>query len=252
MGEDVGEKAPDEERVLLLGDSFTEADQVTGEQRFSDLVDKRLRAETASSPKHVRVLNGGIQNGAPSQYILQLRKWLPKLKPDVVVVALAPNDINDDLLFERFNGFTFDADGAPLALKAQTPPLADAEVLPPSVLLDLPPARRRGAGHELLLPSGLAGDAHRRVEEHPLQRGRDRAGDVPEEDGQVPAPDQGDGGGERRQVRRVPDPLHVDVRQRAVLRAALSNVQGRDEASAMRRTAARTTSSSKATSTRAE
>lgn len=120
MGEDVGEKAPDEERVLLLGDSSTEADQVAGAQRFTDLVDQRLRAETANGPKHVRVLNGGIQNGAPSQYILQLRKWLPVLKPDVVVVDLAPNDINDDLLFERFNGFTFDAEGAPVALKAQT------------------------------------------------------------------------------------------------------------------------------------
>ena len=39
MGEDVAEKAPDEERVLLLGDSYTEADQVTGDQRFSYLVD---------------------------------------------------------------------------------------------------------------------------------------------------------------------------------------------------------------------
>ena len=121
MGEDVGEKAPDEERVLLLGDSFTEADQVTGEQRFSYLVDQRLRAETANGPKHVRVLNGGIQNGVPSQYILQLRKWLPRLKPDVVVVDLAPNDLNDDLLFEHVNGFTFNAEGAPLALKGQTP-----------------------------------------------------------------------------------------------------------------------------------
>jgi lysophospholipase L1-like esterase len=121
MGEDVGEKAPDEERVLLLGDSYTEADQVTNEQRFSYLVDQRLRAETANGPRHVRVLNGGIQGGAPSQYILQLRKWLPTLKPDVVIVNLAPNDINDDLLFERLNGFTFDADGAPLAPKAQLP-----------------------------------------------------------------------------------------------------------------------------------
>ena len=121
MGEDVGEKATDEERVLLLGDSFTEADQVAGVQRFSYLVDQRLRAETASGPRHVRVLNGGIQNGAPSQYVLQLRKWLPKLKPDVVIVVLAPNDLEDDLLFERVNGFTFDAEGAPLAPKRQTP-----------------------------------------------------------------------------------------------------------------------------------
>jgi len=120
MAEDVGPKAPDERRVLLLGDSFTEGDQVPGDKRFSHLVDQRLRAETAAGPERWRLLNGGIQNGSPAQYILQLRRWLDSVKPDVVIVDLAPNDVNDDSAFEREYGFDFDADGIPLAPRART------------------------------------------------------------------------------------------------------------------------------------
>ena len=115
MDTDVGEKLPDERRILLLGDSFTEADQVAGDKRFSSLVDAQLREETKDAPKHERLLNGGIQNGSPAQYALQLRKWLPELHPDVVIVALAPNDVADDLIWERTYGLTFDAEGGPLA-----------------------------------------------------------------------------------------------------------------------------------------
>jgi hypothetical protein len=120
MDEDVGPKQPGERRVLLLGDSFTEAEQVTNEQRFSYLVNKQLREETAAGPVHHRLLNGGIQNGSPAQYVLQLRKWLPEVQPDVVIVALAPNEVVDDLLWEWQYGLTFDDKGAPLAPKAQS------------------------------------------------------------------------------------------------------------------------------------
>jgi hypothetical protein len=120
MADDVGPKAPDERRVLLLGDSFTEGDQVPGERRFSYLVDQKLKAATKDGPEHWRLLNGGIQNGSPSQYILQLRRWLDAVKPDVVIVDLAPNDATDDSAFESQYGFTFDAEGRPLALQART------------------------------------------------------------------------------------------------------------------------------------
>jgi lysophospholipase L1-like esterase len=120
MAEDVGPKAADERRVLLLGDSFTEADQVSGDQRFSYLVNERIEAETAGGPQHWRLLNGAIQNGSPVQYILQLRRWADMVKPDVVVIALAPNDVTDDALFENTYGFDFDAEGIPIAPRSRT------------------------------------------------------------------------------------------------------------------------------------
>lgn len=118
MTEDVGEKAPDEKRVLLLGDSYTEAYQVPPEERFADLTTARLRADPAT--RHWRVLNGGVENGCPAQYILQLRSWLTELKPDIVIVAFAPNDLMDDYTYERWYGFDFDAGGLPERVQART------------------------------------------------------------------------------------------------------------------------------------
>ena len=112
MIEDVMPKETNEKRILLLGDSYAEALDAEG-SRFTDIVDLRLRS---LSPPGVRwrLINGGIQNGCPSQYVLQLRRFLPEIKPDIVLVALAPNDLNDDMVFERDYGFDFDEAGIPI------------------------------------------------------------------------------------------------------------------------------------------
>lgn len=118
MPEDVGPKGPNEKRILLLGDSYAEAYQVNVGERFSDITDKRLRSDPATA--QWRLLNGGVENGCPSQYSLQLKRWLPEFKPDIVIIALAPNDLADDLAYERWYGFEFDADGLPSAVKSRT------------------------------------------------------------------------------------------------------------------------------------
>ena len=96
MSREVGTKAAAERRVLLLGDSYTDALNVHPGERFADLLDQRLSSRPSSDGSRWNVINGGIQNGAPSQYVLQLRRWLSKFEPDIVVVALAANDLNDD------------------------------------------------------------------------------------------------------------------------------------------------------------
>ena len=120
MTREVGAKQPGEKRILLMGDSFTEALNVQPEARFADRLDASLAARRFPDGSHWTVVNGGIQNGAPSQYILQLRRWLPKLQPDLVVVLLAPNDLNDDTAFEHDYGFTFDERGLPVSPRART------------------------------------------------------------------------------------------------------------------------------------
>jgi lysophospholipase L1-like esterase len=115
MSREVGTKAVGERRVLLLGDSYADALNVHPGERFADLVDQRLSSRPASDGGRWNLINGGIQNGAPSQYVLQLRRWLPEFEPDIVVVALAANDLNDDTGFEHNFGFVFDANGLPLS-----------------------------------------------------------------------------------------------------------------------------------------
>ena len=53
------------------------------------------------------------------QYILQLRRWLDSVKPNVVIIALAPNDATDDALFQYTYGFDFDAEGIPIAPRSR-------------------------------------------------------------------------------------------------------------------------------------
>ena len=113
MSKDVFEKKQNEKRVLLLGDSYTEANNVVEKDRFFFLADNYLK----SKDKNWNILNGGIQNGSPSQYSLQIRKYLPLYKPDYVVVVTGANDFEDDYNFERAFGFVFDQFGIPLKLK---------------------------------------------------------------------------------------------------------------------------------------
>ena len=102
----------DEQRILLLGDSFVEAEQVPDAERFYELAQRGL--DQGAHGRRWRIVNAGIQNGAPSQYILQLRRYLPQFHPAVVIVFLAPNDAEDDFSFEDRNGYEFDERGMPL------------------------------------------------------------------------------------------------------------------------------------------
>lgn len=114
MSEEVLEKKNDEKRILLLGDSYAEAEGVADNERFYYLVNQKLRRQ-AHAGEHWRIINAAIQNGAPSQYILQIRKYMDLVRPDVVIVCLAPNDLMDDLNFERTNGYVFDNQGIPVS-----------------------------------------------------------------------------------------------------------------------------------------
>jgi hypothetical protein len=118
MTEDVGPKKADEKRILLLGDSYTEAYQVPPKERFADIANEKLKGDAATA--QWRVINGGVENACPAQYALQLRKWLSEFKPDIVVVALAPNDLTDDFAYERWYGFDYDAEGMPLRTQSST------------------------------------------------------------------------------------------------------------------------------------
>lgn len=114
MSRDVGPKAPGERRVLLLGDSYTEAIFCLEEKRFDNVA---LPLLEAGGDGPWTVVNGGIQNGAPSQYVLLLRRYLPLFEPDVVVVVTGANDLYDDMQFNRRYGFVVDDAGLPVGLE---------------------------------------------------------------------------------------------------------------------------------------
>jgi len=72
-------------RILMLGDSFTQGNEVS--QTFSQLLAAKL---------NVQVINAGIRGGSPLQYYLWLKTEGLKFDPDIVVLNFyLGNDIND-------------------------------------------------------------------------------------------------------------------------------------------------------------
>lgn len=92
--EEIGEKAPDERRILILGDSLVLSVQVPFRQTFGELLERRLNGR--GSPVHYRVINGGVQGYGPVQELLFLRSLIPVIKPDLIVETLfVGNDIEE-------------------------------------------------------------------------------------------------------------------------------------------------------------
>lgn len=95
------EKPPGVFRVVVLGDSFMEAGQVALESSFVRLLEARLGARRAE------VINLGVSGYGTAQELLMLREEGLRYDPDLVLLALFPdNDLrNNHPELERRLGF---------------------------------------------------------------------------------------------------------------------------------------------------
>jgi lysophospholipase L1-like esterase len=92
--EEIGAKAPNERRILILGDSLVLAVQVPFRQTFCQLLEQRLNSRGSSV--RYRVINGGVQGYGPVQELLFFRSILAAVQPDLVIETLfVGNDIED-------------------------------------------------------------------------------------------------------------------------------------------------------------
>ena len=92
--EDLGPKAPNERRVLLLGDSLVLSVQVAFPQTFGELLERRLNRPESSA--RYRVINAGVQGYGPIEEQLLFRKIVDRVQPDlVVVVVFVGNDAEE-------------------------------------------------------------------------------------------------------------------------------------------------------------
>ena len=81
--EPIGPKAPDERRVVLLGDSLVLSVQVPFAATFGELLERRLNAR--SSPYRYRVINAGVQGYGPVEELLFFKSLVSTLEPDLVI-----------------------------------------------------------------------------------------------------------------------------------------------------------------------
>ena len=84
--EEIGAKAPNERRVVLLGDSLVLAVQVPFAETFGELLERRLN-EQAPAFRH-RVINAGVQGYGPVEELLFFRRIAAQLQPDLVITAV--------------------------------------------------------------------------------------------------------------------------------------------------------------------
>lgn len=81
-------------RILVLGDSFTEAFQVPQERNFISLLEEALN-HREGAPVY-EVINAGISGASPIAEYQRYRTQLRHIDADVVLVQLFANDVFDD------------------------------------------------------------------------------------------------------------------------------------------------------------
>lgn len=88
-------KPPGVFRILLLGDSFMEAMQVTYEESLPSLLQRGLEARLG---RPVEVINAGVSGWGTDDELRYLTEYGSAYSPDLVVVAMTlHNDVSDNL-----------------------------------------------------------------------------------------------------------------------------------------------------------
>ncbi len=78
-------------KILLLGDSTTATQEVDDQETWAAIVEREFR----EAGKPVKVYNAGVRGYGPDQELLQLRRLLPLINPDLVLYLASDNDVED-------------------------------------------------------------------------------------------------------------------------------------------------------------
>jgi hypothetical protein len=87
--DEIGPKAPDEKRIVVLGDSLVLSVQVPFAATFTEHLERRLNeGNTGHGARRYRVINAGVQGYGPVEQLLFFRHLVGDLQPDVVLVTV--------------------------------------------------------------------------------------------------------------------------------------------------------------------
>jgi lysophospholipase L1-like esterase len=111
-----GDKAPNEHRIAVLGDSIVLSVQVPLEQTFCRQLETRLNARGGAVT--YRVINAGVQGYGPVEDVLFYERVVRRLRPDTVLLVLyVGNDAEEAL---RSANRLLPGGGPPLAATSAT------------------------------------------------------------------------------------------------------------------------------------
>lgn len=84
-------------RIAVLGDSFSEAQEVELDETFWSVAESELRRLAPWPASEVEVLNFGVRGYGTAQELLTLRCCVARFEPDVVLLALfTGNDVSEN------------------------------------------------------------------------------------------------------------------------------------------------------------
>ena len=111
--DEIGPKAPNERRIVLLGDSLVLSVQVPFSQTFGELLERRLNADP--SPYRYRVINAGVQGYGPVEELHFFESMAATFQPDLVIETIF---VGNDAEEASRTGSRLKAGGAaPLAVR---------------------------------------------------------------------------------------------------------------------------------------
>ena len=92
-GEDIPPKGKNEYRILCIGNSYTKGLNVSDDQTFVDVLEKKLRNQY-NSPV-INTINAGRDGASPAYYIQLADFYNSTFQPDVVIVQVIDADFAD-------------------------------------------------------------------------------------------------------------------------------------------------------------
>ncbi|MEO1401470.1 MAG: hypothetical protein AAFV72_09535 [Cyanobacteria bacterium J06635_1] len=104
-------KQLNEYRVLVLGDSYTLAEQVADQQTFTALTESTLAKPFLNSGRQIQVINAGKPGASPANYLHAAEFYNSKIHPDSVVVQLVPSDFSLQLTNSTEEFYVAEQDG---------------------------------------------------------------------------------------------------------------------------------------------
>jgi lysophospholipase L1-like esterase len=92
------EKQPNTVRILMLGDSFIQAVQVSEAETAHQQLEDFLNADAAPEQSNIEVISGGVVNWGTNQQLAYYREQGRQFQPDLVLLAFyLGNDFSDNL-----------------------------------------------------------------------------------------------------------------------------------------------------------
>lgn len=101
-------------RIIMMGDSFTEAVQVPWRENYCSILENALNKKYQPLSKAVWVMNAGVSGYSPIAEFQYFRKELKRLKPDIIVLQMCPNDVFEDHKAAAMG--VLDKEGLPLVI----------------------------------------------------------------------------------------------------------------------------------------